>query len=215
MADSSKGYFDAIGSRWDEMQQGFFSTAVREKAFSAAQVVNGKVAADIGAGTGFVTEGLLDRGLKVIAVDQSQAMLEALRAKFSSVQQVDCRVGDAEKLPVASASVDFVFANMYLHHVESPPTAIREMVRILRHGGKLVITDLDTHDFDFLRTEHHDRWLGFERDHVRQWLGEAGLIDVEVDCVGDNCCTTSAQGSDVAISIFVASGTRPLGCIAD
>jgi len=70
MTDSSKEYFDAIGGGWDEMQQRFFSTAVREKALSVAAVDSGKVAADIGAGTGFITEGLHERGLKVIAVDQ-------------------------------------------------------------------------------------------------------------------------------------------------
>jgi len=48
---------------------------------------------------------------------------------------------------------------MYLHHVEDPPAAIKEMVRILKPGGKIVITDADEHNYEFLRTEQQDRWL--------------------------------------------------------
>ena len=56
---SSRQYFDEVAHQWDKMQETFFSDAVREKAISTASVKPGKLAADIGAGTGFVTEGLI------------------------------------------------------------------------------------------------------------------------------------------------------------
>lgn len=118
-------------------------------------------------------------------------------------------LGEAESLPIADVSVDYAMANMYLHHVEAPLTAIKEMARILKPGGKLVITDLDEHTHDFLKSEHHDRWMGFKRDHVEAWLIEAGLKNVIVDCVGGNCCATSSCGCESAsISIFIASGEK-------
>jgi ubiquinone/menaquinone biosynthesis C-methylase UbiE len=143
----------------------------------------------------------------VIAVDQSEAMLAEMRKKFTGVEGVDYHVGEAEKLPIHDETADYAFANMYLHHVESPPGAIKEMVRILKLGGKLVITDLDEHAFEFLRTEQHDRWMGFQREHVRQWFAEAGLENVTVDCIDETCCAQSDCGCEAAsISIFVASG---------
>lgn len=209
---SSRPYFDSVASQWDSLRASFFSDAVREKAIAVARVSEGDLAADIGAGTGFVTEGLLRAGARVIAVDESPEMLERLQSKFGGSGLVECRVGEAEHLPLADASVDRVFANMYLHHVEHPAAAIREMVRVLKPGGKVVITDLDKHDYEFLRTEQHDRWLGFERGDIRRWLEAAGLVDVAVDCLDENCCAQSSSGSERAsIGIFVASGTKQPG----
>jgi ubiquinone/menaquinone biosynthesis C-methylase UbiE len=191
------------------MREGFFSEAVREKAFFVAGVIPGKLAADIGAGSGFVTEGLIKSGIRAIAVDRSEAMLEEMRRKFGEGAAVEYRIGKAESLPLEERSVDYVFANMCLHHVESPSAAIREMARILKPGGRLVITDLDRHDFDFLRTEHCDRWMGFDRPDVARWFAEAGLVDVKIDCVGENCCASSQSGcGEAAVSIFVASGMK-------
>lgn len=206
---NSKKYFDNVASQWDRMRQSFFSEIVRNKALKVADVQSGKIAADIGAGTGFITEVLVQAGLQVIAVDQSEEMLGEMKNKFTDIVVIDYRVGKAENLPVLTESVDYVFANMCLHHVESPALAIKEMVRILRKDGKLIITDLDKHTHEFLCTEQYDRWLGFKRSDIEQWLKDAGLKNVLVDCVGEDCCTLSAQSSESAmISIFVASGIK-------
>jgi len=190
------------------MRESFFSEAVREKALAVAGVQPGRLAVDVGAGTGFITEGLIQRGLRVIAVDPSPAMLAQMRRKLSG-GDVAYLLGDAEALPLREGSIDYSFANMCLHHVEHPLRAIREMARILRPGGALVITDLDEHPFEFLREEHHDRWLGFRREDVQRWLTEAGLREVKVGCVGEDCCATSSSGEKHAkVSIFVAFGRR-------
>jgi len=203
---SSKAYFDALGGDWDRLRKELFPEVVREKALEIAGVERGTVAVDVGAGTGFITAALVEAGLRVVAVDQSQAMLDALRERFHGGDQVDCRVGGAERLPVGDGAADYCFANMLLHHVESPGVAIREMARVLRPGGRVVVTDLDAHDHEFLRTEHHDRWMGFERADLQRWFHEAGLTDVQVEDLGEECCCTSCCGEVAAVRIFIATG---------
>ena len=206
---SSKDYFDRVAQDWDDMRENFFSDEVREKALSTAAVQKGKIAADIGAGTGFISEGLIRAGLQVIAVDQSEAILKEMKRKFAGIETIDYRIGQAQNLPISDATVDYTFANMYLHHVESPPKAIAEMVRILKPAGKLVITDLDKHEFDFLREEHHDRWMGFKRADIVEWFQSAGLTEIRIDSIGTCCEAQSSCGGEVAsIGIFVASGEK-------
>ena len=206
---SSKNYFDRVAQDWDEMRENFFSDEVREEALSTAAVQKGKIAADIGAGTGFISEGLIRAGLQVIAVDQSEAILKEMKRKFADIETIDYRVGQAQKLPISDGTVDYAFANMCLHHVESPSEAIAEMVRILKPAGKLVITDLDEHEFDFLREEHHDRWMGFKRSDIEKWFQSAGLRDIYIDSIGA-CCETqsSCGGAFASIGIFIASGEK-------
>jgi ubiquinone/menaquinone biosynthesis C-methylase UbiE len=205
----TKKYFEKVAKKWDKMREAFFTEKVREKAIAIANVRPGKLAADIGAGTGFMTEELIEKGLKIIAIDQSEAMLEEMKKKFASINGIDYRIGKAENLPVLNEFVDYVFANMLLHHVNSPPKVIKEMVRILKPGGKLIITDLDKHNFEFLREEHYDKWMGFEREDIKEWLKKARLKNVIIDCVGEKCCCKSNFGDEYAsISIFIALGEK-------
>ena len=207
---SSKQFFNEVAGEWDSMRANFYSEGVREKAFDRAGVRAGQLAADLGAGTGFITEGLLRRGLSVVAVDQSEAMLVKMRTKFQSAAgRVDYRAGEAESLPLADGSVEHVFANMYLHHVEDPARAIAEMTRVLKADGQVTITDVFEHPFEFLKTEHHDRWLGFRREALEEWLRAAGLSEVCVDDLGEECRVRSAAGGETALmNIFVASGRK-------
>jgi ubiquinone/menaquinone biosynthesis C-methylase UbiE len=212
----STEYFNQIAGKWDEVRTTLFSENVRKVAVKYAEVKRGLVAADIGAGAGFITEELLRNGLNVIAVDQSLEMVNEMKKRFSNSKDAEFRLGESESLPLNNESVDLVFANMYLHHVETPAKAIKEMVRILKPGGKLIITDADEHNYEFLRTEQHDVWLGFKREDIRSWFSDAGLADIKVDCVGENCCPTSeSSGEKVEISIFVAMGKKPMADIGN
>ena len=172
-------------------------------------VQSGKLAADVGVGTGFIAEGLLGRGLKVIAIDQSAAMLHVMKQKVRDAAAVEYCMGHAEDLPVCDGAVDYVFANMCLHHLAQPSVAIREMARILRVGGRLTITDLDAHDVAFLQRERHDRWLGFAPQDLTRWFVEARLTNVTVRRASELCSVRSARGDQCAsIGILIASGDR-------
>jgi len=206
--DATREYFDTIADQWDELRRTFFGDGVRQAVIRAANVGSSSVVADVGTGTGFLAEAALAAGARVIGIDASEGMLGQVRSRFPS-DRFEARAGDVEALPLGGSEVDAVLANMVLHHAEHPPLAIREMARVLKPGGMLVITDADEHHEEWLRTEQHDRWLGFKRADIENWFTDAGLLDVTVGDTHELCCPTAECGEKAAITIFLARGRKP------
>jgi ArsR family transcriptional regulator len=70
-----------------------------------------------------------------------------------------------------------------LHHAIHPERAIDGAHRILRTGGRLVILDLLSHQFERARELYADHWLGFSEVQLHQWLEAAGFSKIEVTVV--------------------------------
>jgi len=206
----SSSYFDTVAPEWDKLRAGYFTEAVREAAIRKAYLHPGMTVADLGAGTGFIAAGLAPLVSHVHVMDGSSAMLDEARKNMAKFSNVEFHEADGLSLPLPDSSVDAVFANMYLHHCPDPLAALREMVRILRPGGRLVVTDLDAHTHEWLKTEMADLWLGFERSQILAWFEQAGLVNVIADCTGESCQAgcESKEGEYADISIFVAAGTK-------
>ncbi len=152
-----------------------YDPKIRKSAISAARVDRDSSVADVGCGTGFMIEGLLGRVRVVYGVEPSEAMIGVASRKFRGRSDVILVRARAERIPLADNTVDAVLSNMALHHIFEPLRAIREMARILKESGRLVITDLDEHSYEWFRGEMDDIWLGFDRKLVRKWLEEARL----------------------------------------
>jgi arsenite methyltransferase len=215
MTPASTKYFQEHASQWDSLREGYFGEAVRKTAIAKAYLRPEMEVADVGAGTGFMAAGLAPLVKRVHVVDGSTAMLEIARRNLEDNDNVIFHQAEGLSLPLPDASLDAVFANMYLHHCPDPKAAILEMVRLLRPGGRLVLTDLDAHMYEWMKEEMADEWMGFERSQVREWFNAADLVNVLVDCTGQSCCAES-QNSDLVdpsgrlakISVFLATGTR-------
>jgi len=209
MSPASAAYFDRVAGEWDTLRAGYFQEEVREAAIGHAYLRPEMVVADVGSGTGFVAAGLAPLVSHVHVLDGSAAMLDVARRNLAGFNNVDFQQTDGHLLPLPDASIDAVFANMYLHHCPDPMAAITEMARVLRPGGRLVITDLDAHDHAWMREGMADEWLGFRRDQVKTWLRDADLVNVIVDCAGQCCAASQTVPADPAkVNVFLATGTR-------
>ena len=204
----SRVYFAGMAEEWDDLRSGYFTEAMRDAAVQKANMPEDAVVADVGTGTGFVLRGLIGKARSLVGFDESPEMLAAAKRGFAGRPDVRFEQNDGRTLPAQDGTFDAVFANMYLHHVPDPGEAIKEMARILKPGGKLVITDLDSHDQAWMREAMADRWLGFERADMRGWYESAGLGEIDIDCAEGTCDCSGPEEEAIALSIFVAIGRK-------
>jgi ubiquinone/menaquinone biosynthesis C-methylase UbiE len=143
------------------------------------------VIADLGAGEGTLSQ-LLARGAKkVIAIDNSDKMVEfgGSLARQHGFRNLEYRLGDIEDPPIEIESVDMALFSQALHHASSPQRAVSAAHRILREGGRIVILDLVSHSNEQARELYADVWLGFSEIDLQQILKRARFSQIETGIV--------------------------------
>jgi arsenite methyltransferase len=177
----------------------------------------GETVLDLGSGAGIdalIAAAKVGPEGKVIGVDMTPEMLSVARknAKAVGANQVDFREGRLEDLPVEDASVDAVTSNCVINLVPDKALVFAEIARVLRTGGRLVISDvvLDGRLPDAIR----DNVLAYvgcvaggeRRERYFEMLDEAGLGDVEVLKDVDFLDMTERASPAEIISIMESEG---------
>jgi ubiquinone/menaquinone biosynthesis C-methylase UbiE/predicted transcriptional regulator len=143
------------------------------------------VIADLGAGEGTFSQLLARRAKRVIAIDNSEKMVEygAELARKHGVDNLEYRKGDIEQVPIRTGTVDLAFFSQALHHAQHPQQAVGEAHRILKPGGRIVVLDLLRHNYQEARDMYADVWFGFTEAEVGRFLRDAGFKSVEISIV--------------------------------
>ncbi|MBZ5578370.1 MAG: metalloregulator ArsR/SmtB family transcription factor [Acidobacteriia bacterium] len=143
------------------------------------------VIADLGAGEGTIAQLMAQRAKKVIAIDNSEKMVEfgSGLAKKHGMSNLEYRLGELEDVPIRSGTVDLAFLSQALHHARHPERAVTEAWRILKPGGRIAILDLNRHHFEEAREMYADLWLGFSELEIERYLKGSGFRNVEAAIV--------------------------------
>jgi malonyl-CoA O-methyltransferase len=146
------------------------------------------VVLDVGAGTGAAIQGLSScyPKARLIALDFALPMLYQARQRVAEVS-LDCLCGDAERLPLADASVDMIFSNATLQWCNDLRGTFREFLRVLRPNGMLLFSTFGPDTLMELR----DSWAVVDGgSHVSPFVDmhnigdamlEAGMAEPVVD----------------------------------
>ena len=181
--DKARAYFDELAGKFGRSYVP--GRSWQALAHTLITLLPAQNVADLGAGEGTLSQLLAKTAKKVIAIDNSPKMVEfgAKLAADHGFANLEYRLGDIEDPPIEKGTMDLAILSQALHHAIHPESAIRGAHRILRKGGRLVILDLLSHQFDRARELYADHWLGFSEVQLHQWLEEAGFKKIEVTVV--------------------------------
>jgi ubiquinone/menaquinone biosynthesis C-methylase UbiE len=141
---ASHAVWEAMAPGWDDRHAYFEETArpVTERMLERLAPARGQVILDLAAGTGvvgFAAATLVSSEGRVIVSDFSEAMVEAAErhAAELGLENVECRVLDAEGLDVSDEAVDGVLCRWGYMLMADPAAAFAETRRVLRRGGRI------------------------------------------------------------------------------
>ena len=144
-------------------------------------------ALEVGAGTGFFSLNLRQAGVlaEVAVTDLSPGMVEAATRNAEALGfSIEGRVADAERLPFDDDSFDVVVGHAVIHHIPDVERAFREMLRVLRPGGRFVIAGEPTRVGDwYARRLGRLTWEATTRatrlPFLQSWARPADELDEE------------------------------------
>jgi len=197
-----KEFFDKVAPQWESMRGGFYDEEVLKRLDRRGVLQKSMNLVELGAGDGYFSRILSKKVRKVLAVDISSNMLMELerKAEEEGLTNIYTVEADCCDLPIEDESVDMVFSYMFLHHVEEPILAIKEMNRILRPGGRVFLADYREHSNAELKEEMHDIWQGFSINDLKGWFKKAGFKNILFDTVNNKHKNSGDNGIFIVLA---------------
>lgn len=142
---------------------------------------------DVGCGTGMLLHALANMfpSVKLTGVDPSREMLDVGRARLGA--SAELKQGRAEHLPFPDQAFELVVSTSTFHYIRHPDVALREIARVLKPAGRIVITDwcddyLACSICDWiLRRFNHAHFRTYGRDEFQRLLEGSEFRSIEVD----------------------------------
>jgi demethylmenaquinone methyltransferase / 2-methoxy-6-polyprenyl-1,4-benzoquinol methylase len=177
------GMFDDVAEKYDrtnDILSAGQDRLWRRAVLRAVDARPGEKVLDLAAGTGRSSEPFADRGVLTVPCDFSVGMVRAGKRRRPDLGFV---VGDATRLPFADASFDAATISFGLRNVVDPDAGLREMARVVRPGGRLVVCEFSTIPNPLLR-KAYDAYLHHGLPRVAKLVSSHGeAYDYLVDSI--------------------------------
>ena len=157
---------------------------------------------DIACGDGVLAELMTGRARSITGVDISPTLIAAARERLKGDARVSFVEGDMHALPLEPARYDHVFLMHALAYTRRPQEALAEAARMLRPGGRLVVSALNAHAHKATMQAYDHVNLGIAPAALRKLLEQAGL---EVE----QCGVTSREEKPPYFEVVTALARKP------
>lgn len=139
----ARTFYKYLSKVYDRVNPFIWNEEMREEAIGLLDPGADDHVLDVGCGTGFATEGLLDHAGSVHGLDQSAHQLERAFGKFGRSGPVDFSRGDAERLPFRDDTFDAVWSSGSIEYWPNPVVALAECRRVTKPGGRVLVVGPD------------------------------------------------------------------------
>jgi ubiquinone/menaquinone biosynthesis C-methylase UbiE len=173
-------FYKYLSKVYDRINPFIWNEEMRSEALALLDLEPEMTVLDVGCGTGFATEGLLEHVDEVYAVDQSEHQLEQAYAKFGKqAPPVHFHRGDAERLPFATNTFDVVWSSGSIEYWPNPPLALREFRRVLKPGGQVLVVGPNYPDNPVTQKLADAIMLFYDEYEADRMFKTAGFEDVK------------------------------------
>ena len=169
-------FFADAAEKWESIRHELYGHRFTTDAMLALLSPTWTIA-DLGCGSGILSNELAPFAKKVIGIDNSEPMLIAAQQRTEQTNNVELRKGDLTALPIEDGSVDATLCVIVLTYLKDVDGAIREMARVLKPGGRAVVVDLLAHNRDPFRRQMGQVHSGFTTDALAKSFADAGFSD--------------------------------------
>ena len=176
---NARVFYKYLSKVYDQVNRFTWTEEMRTEALSWLEFGDDPKVLDVGCGTGFGTEGLLQHTDDVHGLDQSIHQLEKAWAKFGKTDQVKFYRGDAERLPFADDSFDHYWSSGSIEYWPNPIDAIEEARRVTRPGGTVLIVGPDEPSNSLFHKIADAIMLFYDADEADRMFSEAGFPERE------------------------------------
>ncbi|NHX34914.1 MULTISPECIES: methyltransferase domain-containing protein [Halolamina] len=175
----ARTFYKYLSRVYDTVNPLVWNEEMRDEALSRTGIEGGDRVLDVGCGTGFGTEGLLQYTDDVHGLDQSVHQLEKAWAKFGKTDRVKFYRGDAERLPFAADSFDHYWSSGSIEYWPNPVDAIEEARRVTKPGGTVLIVGPDEPSNSLFHRIADAIMLFYDADEADRMFSEAGFPERE------------------------------------
>jgi ubiquinone/menaquinone biosynthesis C-methylase UbiE len=175
----ARTFYKYLSKVYDRINPFIWNEQMRDEAIAMLDIDSDDRVLDVGCGTGFATEGLLQETEHVHGLDQSAHQLSKAYDKFGKRGPVRFYRGDAERLPFADDSFDVVWSSGSIEYWPNPVTALAELRRVAKPGSQVLVVGPDYPNNTVFQKVADTIMLFYDEEEADRMFAEAGYEEFE------------------------------------